>query len=73
MKPNFKCPKCKTMQCVGKRLHASWKCPKCGQALVLTKEIVQKGYMPYRKNFLYTNKPQRKFFNKSSENQLISE
>ena len=43
MKKNFKCPKCKTMQSVGKRLHASWQCPKCHKTLFITKEEVRRG------------------------------
>ena len=35
MKKNFRCPKCKTMQKVGKRLHSSWTCPKCLNTIVL--------------------------------------
>ena len=56
MKPNFKCPKCKTMQRIGKRLHASWMCPHCHFRMVPTKELRQLGYMPFRKNAMFTVK-----------------
>jgi len=56
MKPNFKCPKCKTMQRIGKRLHASWMCPHCHFRMVPTKELRQLGYMPFRRNAMFTVK-----------------
>ena len=34
MKPNFECPKCHTMQKVGK-LRASWECPQCRAQMVI--------------------------------------
>lgn len=52
MKPNFKCPKCKQMVCVGKHLHASYHCPKCGYGMVLTAKERQQGYKDYKPNFM---------------------
>lgn len=41
MKPNFRCPKCKTEQSIGKRLHAQWTCPHCHKSIVPTRERVR--------------------------------
>lgn len=54
MRKEIRCPKCKKMQKVGKQLKASWTCPNCHTAQVLTREYVQLGYIPFRKNFLNT-------------------
>lgn len=55
-KNNFKCPKCKTMQKIGKRLHAKWTCPHCKNTIVPTREIVLLGYVPFRKNRMFRTK-----------------
>ena len=48
MKSNFKCPKCHKGITVGKRLHASYHCPRCHYAMVLSKQDVAKGTVPYK-------------------------
>lgn len=50
MQRNFKCPKCKTQQSIGKKLHASWTCPKCHFKLIPTREIRALGYVPFKFN-----------------------
>lgn len=50
MNRNFKCPKCKKLWSIGKRLHASWKCPSCGNAIVPTSEYKKIGYVPFKHN-----------------------
>lgn len=60
MKKNFKCPKCKHMWSIGKRLHASWICPTCKNSIVPTKEYRKLGYMPFKHNAMFSvkiNKP----------------
>ena len=54
MKTNFKCPKCKTQQRIGKRLHGKWTCPNCHNSIVPTREIVMLGYVPFRKNRMFS-------------------
>lgn len=48
MKTNFVCPKCKAKIVVGKRLHGSYTCCHCHYTMVLSKEDVAKGTVPYR-------------------------
>ena len=48
MKTNFTCPKCHKGIAVGKRLHASYHCPKCHYAMVLSKQDVARGTVPYK-------------------------
>ena len=38
MKANFKCPKCKKMIVVGKKLHARYTCPNCHFSMLITRE-----------------------------------
>lgn len=51
MKANFKCPRCRKMQKVGKRLHASWTCPNCHNSIVISKEVKEAGFVKYKKDF----------------------
>lgn len=48
MKTNFICPSCKTAIVVGKRLHGSYTCCHCHYVMVLSKEDVAKGTVPFR-------------------------
>lgn len=65
MKPNFKCPKCKSKQAMGKHLHSVWTCPSCHYSLVPSKEMARTGHAPYRKNFMDAGRPPRKPFNRN--------
>lgn len=49
MKTNFKCPKCKTQQLIGRRLHAVWTCPNCQNSIVPTNRMKIDGHVPYNK------------------------
>lgn len=62
MKENFKCPKCKSMQRIGKRLHGYWICPKCHNTIIPNKERENFGYpiVRFKKSF---KKPQNQFTN----------
>ena len=51
MKSNFKCPKCKKMITVGKKLRANYICPKCGFNMVISKKEKDQGYMILKRNF----------------------
>ncbi len=53
MKENFRCPRCKRMQHLGKRLHASWQCPDCGNTIIPTKRDQMLGYRPFKYNSMY--------------------
>lgn len=46
MKKNFKCPRCRTLQPMSRKLHGSWTCPKCRTTIIPTKAIVDAGYFP---------------------------
>lgn len=48
MKLNFTCPKCKKRIAVGKRLHGCYTCPNCHYTMVLSREDVNRGTVPYR-------------------------
>lgn len=50
MKENFKCPRCKTMQTIGKKLRAKWVCPHCHNSIVPTKQDKMLGYRPFKHN-----------------------
>ena len=50
MKENFKCPRCRTMQSLGKRLHASWECPHCHNTIIPNKQDRMFGYRPFKYN-----------------------
>lgn len=53
MKSNFKCPRCKTKQKLGKHLHASWQCPHCHNTIVPNIEDKLLGYRPFKYNSMY--------------------
>lgn len=49
MEKNFKCPRCRTMQPMSRKLHGSWTCPKCKTTIIPSKEIVDAGHVLYKK------------------------
>lgn len=51
MKENFKCPKCKQMTKVGKKLHASYTCPNCHYQMLISRQERQQGHVNYKRNF----------------------
>lgn len=52
MKPNFRCPYCKTQIKVGKQLHAEYTCPNCHKQMIIREEEKTQGHVKYIKNFL---------------------
>ena len=46
---DFKCPKCRKIQKVGKQLHASWTCPNCHFTTVLSGEDKSRGYRLFKR------------------------
>lgn len=56
MENNFKCPRCKKMVKVGKRLRASYTCQYCGRGMVITREERSQGFANYKRNFFLSNR-----------------
>lgn len=59
MKENFRCPRCKKMQTLGKRLHSSWTCPTCGNTIIPTREDKMTGYRPFKFNRMFQQETRR--------------
>lgn len=67
MKENFKCPRCKTMQTIGKKLRAKWECPHCHNTIIPTDDDRRLGYRPFKYNSMLQMMFQRTY-RKNSKN-----
>ncbi len=52
MKANFKCPRCKKLTTVGKRLSAKYTCPHCKNQILVRSHEREQGHVDYKKNFM---------------------
>ena len=52
-KGNFKCPRCKKMVNVGKKLRAQYTCPNCHTSLLISREERNQGHCNFKKNFMF--------------------